>query len=100
MPSVLAAPRVGSQVLGTLKYLCFIPDMSSELFRALTSTATPTCSAVAAVCDRPILLSSTCGIVMLLQCSGKRTAFAERRYRSCGTRARHAIFESPETARS
>ena len=40
MPSVLAAPRVGSQVLGTLKYLCFIPDMSSELFRALTSAPT------------------------------------------------------------
>ena len=40
MPSVLAAPRVGSQVLGTLKYLCFIPEMSSELFRALTSAAT------------------------------------------------------------
>jgi len=31
---------LGGKVLGTLKYLCFIPDMSSELFRALTSAAT------------------------------------------------------------
>jgi len=32
--------RWGGKVLGTLKYLCFIPDMSSELFRALTRAAT------------------------------------------------------------
>jgi len=31
---------LGGKVLGRLKYLCFIPDMSSELFRALTSAAT------------------------------------------------------------
>ena len=31
---------LGGKVLGTLKYLCFIPDMSSELFRALMSAAT------------------------------------------------------------
>ena len=31
---------LGGKVLGTLKYLRFIPDMSSELFRALTSAAT------------------------------------------------------------
>ena len=41
-------------MLGTLKYLCFIPDMSSELFRALTSAATLICSAVAAVCDHEV----------------------------------------------
>ena len=54
----------------------------------VTSAATLTCSAVAGVCDRQVLLSSACGIVMLLPCSGKQTAFAERRYRSCGTGAR------------
>ena len=31
---------LGGKVLGRLKYLCLIPDMSSELFRALTSAAT------------------------------------------------------------
>ena len=36
----------------------------NQVFRALTGAATLTRSAVAAVCDRPVLLSSTCGIVM------------------------------------
>ena len=59
---------LGGKVLGRLKYLCFIPDMSSELFRALTGAATLICSVVAAVCDRQVSLTHICGTVLLYPC--------------------------------
>jgi len=61
----------------------------NQVFRALTGAATLTCSAVAAVCDRRVRLSCICRTVLLHPCWEKRPAFAERRYKSCGTRAHH-----------
>gem|GEM_PF-2943735 len=75
--------RVRSHLQAGVCHADLASGLNPGFFRALTGAATHTCSAVAAVCDRPVLLSSTCGIVMLPPCSGERTAFAERRYKSC-----------------
>jgi len=57
--------------------------------RALTGAATNIYSAVAAVCDHPVLSSHICGTALLHPCCGKkRPAFAERRYRRCRIGAR------------
>ena len=42
----------------------------NPVLRALTGAATLTCSAVAAVCDRQVLLAHICGTVFLQEAPG------------------------------